>query len=177
MQTLPRALPPELLAFCQSIAPGTPVFIDSRPEPDAEPGYCFNNAARKAARDGGAVAYGWAIWHLDGVYFEAEHHGIWRSHHGQLVDVSPQFGNPPTILFLPDAAAVYDQRNFRSNLMEPQSGIPLAVEFVDLAQTRNAIINRYRTGDKSAPDLNAEDQHEVDGITRRLQVLLEQLGY
>ena len=177
MQTLPRALTPELLSFCRSIAPADPVFIESRPEPDARPSFCFDNAARKAARSGGFPAYGWAIWHLEGLYFEAEHHGVWQSPEGLLMDVSPQFRDVPKILFLPDPAAVYDRLNFRSNVMQPQAGTPLAAAFVDLAQQRNAIINSYRTGDETAPNLCEADWQRVNAISAQLQAMLDQLGH
>ncbi|MDO7837410.1 hypothetical protein Q4610_20405 [Sphingobium sp. HBC34] len=176
MNTLPKSITPELLSFCQSISPERPVYVRSKRSSDAQMSACFDNVARKITRAGGTTAYGWAIWHIPGLYFEAEHHGVWRRRSGELIDVSPQLGDVSKILFLPDRTAVYDPSQFRSNVIAPVNDTPLATEFVAMAKARNAILDRYRTGEYIAVALSAADQSALDAITRRLNELWKLAG-
>lgn len=176
MNTLPKSITQELLGFCQSISSERPVYVRSKRSSDAQMSACFDNVARKISRAGGAVAYGWAIWHMPGLYFEAEHHGVWRKRNGELIDVSPQLGDVSKILFLPDAAAVYDPTRFRSNVIAAVEDTPIATEFVALAKARNTILDRYRTGEHIAVMLSAADQSTLDTITHRLNELWKLAG-
>lgn len=176
MSTLPKSLTPELRDFCRSISNDRPIYVRSKLSSDAQASACFDNVARKIDRAGGTIAYGWAIWHIPGLYFEAEHHGVWRNRRGELVDVSPQLGNASKILFLPDASAVYDARQFRTNVIAPANDGALASEFVALARARNSILDRYRTGEYIAVSLSAADQAELDRITLRLNELWKLAG-
>ena len=77
--TVPRTLTPALLQFCAFISRGEPVFIPSVPVRRAATSFCFENVARRVEEKGGLIAYGWAIWHMPGLYFEAEHHAVGES--------------------------------------------------------------------------------------------------
>jgi hypothetical protein len=161
-----------LIEFCQSISQETPRFIQSRPSRDAVFGHCFDNVARKVERAGGEIAYGWAIWNMHGLYFEAEHHGVWRKRQGALVDVTPQANNYSKILFLPDPNAAYDPSNFRDNLFAPDSDAPIAIEFVELARRRTAIFNSYRAGGMKVAFFSTVDQSELDALAARMQIII-----
>lgn len=176
MITVPKRITPELLSFCATISRETPVFIRSTPAADAEPAWCFDNVMRTIARAGGERVFGWAIWHIPGLYFEAEHHGVWRSPEGELVDVSPQLGNATQILFLPDPGAVYDPTNFRPNIIADAGGDAIASEFVSMAARRIAIQHSYRTDEHFAPDYSEQDQRELDRIQVRLDEILASRG-
>lgn len=176
MNTLPRSITPELLEFCRSISSDRPVYIRSKVSSDAEPSACFDNVQRKIGRAGGTIAYGWAIWHIPGLYFEAEHHGVWRNRRGELLDVSPQLGNVSKILFLSDAGAAYDPTKFRSNVIAPVNDSAVANEFVAMAKARNSILDRYRTGEYIAVMLSAYDQANLERITGRLNGLWKLAG-
>ncbi|HKX77566.1 MAG TPA: hypothetical protein VJM34_03500 [Novosphingobium sp.] len=171
MSTVLKKLSPAILAFCATISSERPIFVRSRPSADAQPSACFDNVARKIERAGGQTAFGWAVWHVPGLYFEAEHHGVWRNRQGALLDVSPQLGQAAKILFLPDPGALYDPRRFRSNILEPVDDSPVATEFVTLARARNALLDAYRTGEYMVAILSGADQAELDCIDRRLKVL------
>ena len=176
MNTVPKAISAEIKAFCLSIAPSRPQFIRSKPSATAEPSACFDNVARKIARAGGSMACGWAIWNVPGVCYEAEHHGAWRSPRGEIVDVSPQPNNARRIMFLPDEAAIYDPQAHRSNIIRPAEGNPLATEFVELANRRNAIQDAYRTGGNRVAFFTISDRRELEDIRVRLLRLWTQLN-
>lgn len=171
-ETLPRHLSSGILEFCATISAAQPLFIQSRPAPDAGLGYCFENVKRIVASTGGSAAFGWAIWHMRGTYYEAEHHGVWRSPAGELLDVSPQMNGYSTILFLPDDASIYDPANFRPNIFAPESADPTAVAFVAAARRRNEILNSYRQPGVTEVTLNPADQIEVDQLFERMEDLL-----
>jgi len=172
MDTLPHAISKQLLEFCGRIAPGRPVFVRSKPIAGAIQSACFRNVREKVKRAGGSLVFGWAIWHLPHYYFEAEHHGVWCSPSGELLDVSPQFNGYSEILFLRDDAAVYNPKSLRPNIIEPASDSPAAQEVVQLSLRRNEILNHYRTDEFVDFQLDSEDQMAVDAIDLRLSTLL-----
>jgi hypothetical protein len=169
--TVPRTLTAQLIEFCRTLSSERPLFIRSRPSADAKPSACFDNVARKIERAGGAVGYGWAIWNLKGVYFEAEHHGVWRNRHGELIDVSPQIDGARSILFLPDSSAIYDPLRFRSNVMHPEGSNPLTTEFVELARARTAINDTYRAGGVTIAAISPRDQVALMRLEARITEL------
>jgi hypothetical protein len=144
--TVPSKITERLLAFCRTVAPTRPRFIPSKPSTDAQPSACFDNTERKVERAGGSLVCGWAIWSLPGVYYEAEHHGVWQNRRGAFIDVSPQINGSRRILFLPDPEAAYDPLSYRSNILQAATNDPLATEFVELANRRNQIQDGYREG-------------------------------
>ena len=173
--TLPKAVTAGIRAFCRTLADGDPVFVRCRPDRDAVASECFDNVARKVARAGGSVASGWAIWTTPGVYFEAEHHGVWRRRTGELVDVSPQPNLPKRILFLPDPAAIYDPLVHRTNVLVAASDGPAVVEFVALENRRNEIHGAYRAGGNRLALFTLSDQNELGLIETRLRALSAEL--
>lgn len=168
MSTVPKTITPALLAFCSQISTARPMYVRSRPASDAQLSACFDNVARKVARAGGDIVYGWAIWHVPGLCYEAEHHGVWRNRQRALLDVSPQLGQVTKIMFLPDPDAVYDPVSFRPNLLKAVNDSLLAVEFVGLAAARNDLLNRYRSEYRIAM-LTPIDQDELGRIDRRMK--------
>jgi hypothetical protein len=173
VQTVPKALTPSLLSFCRTISPESPKFVRSIPPRWAKPSFCFDNVARKVSKSGGVAAYGWAIWHVPGVYFEAEHHCVWQNSKGIYIDVSPQMDNVPQILFLPEPDAIYDPEAPRATTLVAESNSPMTAEFVNLANERNLILNRYHAGGPERVEMEPSDQFRMDQITNRLRVLTE----
>ena len=171
IDTVPRALTPELLAFCAKLSPHRPRFIPSKPAKDAEASGCFDNVASKISRAGGSTAYGWAIWSHTGLYHEAEHHGAWRRRGGDLVDVSPQLNGARRILFLPDERATYDPNEPRPNVIEAASHHPAVVELVELQRERYAIEHAYRVGGNRLALFTITDQRRLGEIERRSREL------
>jgi hypothetical protein len=171
----PMAIDEAVLAFCATIAPGAPEYVEVVPGEGAGIAYCFDNAAAQVARAGGSIAYGWAIWRWPGRYFEAEHHGIWRSPEGVLRDVTPMLYGQTRILFLGDPGAVFDPARYRPNILGAEAGNAAAADYVALANARSAILNRY--GEPGVTHaITAEDQTELDAITPRWMALYAEMG-
>ena len=60
-------------------------------------------------RDAGESVFGWAVFAFPGAYWEAQHHAVWRSPAGDLLDVTPPvYADLKTTLFVSDDAADVD---------------------------------------------------------------------
>lgn len=167
--TVPRLLTPALLEFCASIAPAKPVFIPSIPIKRAMTSFCFDNVAQKVRDKGGSIAYGWAIWHMPGLYFEAEHHAVWRNKLGNFIDVSPQMGSRRRLLFLSDESAIYDPFALLPNIMAPDGHSERARQMVDLGNRRHALLIRCRVPGTAEARLYEHDQLELAEIDRKIR--------
>lgn len=167
--TAPRSLTPALLQFCASIASAEPAFIPSIPIKRAVTSFCFENVARKVDEKGGSIAYGWAIWHLPGLYFEAEHHAVWRNKLGNLIDVSPQMGGRKRLLFLSDERAIYNPFTLRPNIMAPDGDSGRARKMVDLGNRRHAVLIRCRVSGTAEIRLYEHDQLELAEIDQEIR--------
>lgn len=166
----PHGIDDAVLAFCATVAPGVPRYVDVVPGAAARVAYCFDNAAAQVARAGGSVAYGWAIWRWPGRYFEAEHHGIWRSPDGLLIDVTPMLYGQTRTLFLSDPGAVFDCKRYRANVLGAEPGNAVAADYVAVARERAAILNAY--GEPGvAHAISPQDQARLDAITPRWMAL------
>lgn len=164
-------------AFCATISTETPLYVPVQPAPHARVAYCFDNSVAQALEHGGSAAYGWAIWHWPGRWFEAEHHAVWRQPSGALLDVTPQAGDPPRILFLPDPDAVYDPGTFRANIMAPDAGNEFAREYIALVAKRGAITRTYwEPGMDVLPLFSPEDRARLAPIDARMAELREAMA-
>jgi hypothetical protein len=176
INTVPSTITRELLAFCKSLSNAYPRFIRSVPAAQARPSACFDNVAHQVARSGGEIAYGWAIWHLSKAYYEAEHHAVWQAPAGELVDVSPHPNGANEILFLLDQRAVYDPLRPRMNILMAVRGNAIAAEFVNLADERNRIFQKYRDGGARIAILRPDDRARVSQLDVTLSALLARLN-
>ncbi len=170
--TVPRALTPALREFCASISPSEPVFVTSIPVSRAAASFCFENVARRAREKGGSIVYGWAIWHMPGLYFEAEHHAVWRNKPGNLIDVSPQMGGRKRLLFLPDDGAVYDPFAIRQNIMAPDGNSERARQMTELGNRRHSLLLRCRIPGTAEIRLYEHDQVELADIDRQIKQIM-----
>lgn len=170
--TVPRALTPALREFCASISPTEPVFVTSIPVSRAAASFCFENVARRAREKGGSIVYGWAIWHMPGLYFEAEHHAVWRNKPGNLIDVSPQMGGRKRLLFLPDDGAVYDPFAIRQNIMAPDGNSERARQMTELGNRRHSLLLRCRIPGTAEIRLYEHDQVELADIDRLIKQIM-----
>lgn len=107
---MPLIMPPEIddhvRAFAASIRSDVePVFIPVKSVFGSVEQHCFGSVMQHVAREGGSLVTGWAIWTHPNVYIEAEHHGVWMTPDGDLIDITPKPDGEKTILFLPDDSA------------------------------------------------------------------------
>ncbi|MFL9841637.1 hypothetical protein ABS767_11740 [Sphingomonas sp. ST-64] len=170
----PESIDAAALAFCATIAPGMPEYVDVVPGEGAQIAYCFSNAAEAVRRHGGSVAYGWIIWRWPGRYFEAEHHAVCRRSDGTLHDVTPMLYGQTRILFLSDPGAVFDPTRFRPNRLMAEAGNPVAAEYVALSIERADILNAY--GEPGVDHtITPQDQARLDAINPRWMALYREL--
>jgi hypothetical protein len=167
--TVPRAITPAVLQFCASISSAEPVFIRSVPMKRAVTSFCFDNVAQKVRERGGSIAYGWAIWHLPHLYFEAEHHAVWRNSLGNLIDITPQLSVRKRMLFIRDENAIYDPFAPRPNIMAPDGDSERARRMAELGDRRHALLVRCRVPGTPEIRLYEHDQMELAEIDREIR--------
>ncbi|NIJ20734.1 hypothetical protein FHS95_002426 [Sphingomonas naasensis] len=173
----PEQIDSATLAFCATISPEVPVYVPVRPAPASKPAYCFDNSVACAQAQGGEAVYGWAIWRWPGRWFEAEHHAVWRGPDGALLDVTPQAGDPPRVLFLPDPDAPYDPATFRRNIMAPDGDSAAVREYIALVAQRGDITDAYwEPGMDVLPLFTPEDQRRLDPIDARMAALRAEIA-
>lgn len=145
--TTPKKITSDVSAFCASISPKQPVFIEITLDNVSRVSECFHNAADFSKRQGGEVVFGWCIWKWEGAYIEAEHHAVIRTGEG-LIDITPQGDGEEKILFLEDPLAVYDYENeeskptIRKALSERQS----VQSFLSAVKKFDDFIAKHRRG-------------------------------
>ena len=105
----PDRISPLVREFCRSIQPNeNPIFIAVEPQSEAAFNGCFLVVKQHCERNGGRPIYGWAIWVWSHVWIKAEHHAVWETPDGTLVDITPKANRSQRIVFLPDPERVYD---------------------------------------------------------------------
>ena len=99
----------ELAAACLAEFGAAPTIVPVQKVPTAKALHCFWNVDAHAAEHGGAAIFGWAIFEWPHLFWEAQHHAVWRDPAGQLIDITPPAA-PGTreTLFVEDAGAFFD---------------------------------------------------------------------
>jgi hypothetical protein len=149
MQLQPKAADSTQLhvrAFCASITHGKAVSVLQMPEAGAKPLQCFDNVRAKVEVGGGRAVMGWALWEIPGLFIEAEHHAVWESPDGTLIDPSPQREGVIGMTFLPDASATEEGQR-RDNIRKPLTDNRLVHDFLRAAQARYKLMY---TGSRAA---------------------------
>lgn len=109
MPTTPTALTTAILTFCRQVSQHNSQYLPVKPINGARYRDCYNNVRRKIQADGGKILHGWCIWEEPRFFIEAEHHAIWVSPRGEMVDITPQITGETRILFLPDPEKVWNR--------------------------------------------------------------------
>jgi hypothetical protein len=166
--TTPLEITTEIRAACRSICDEEPEWVAVRPRIGSSIGECFANAERLVKYRGGSVITGWLIWHWPGVLIHAEHHGVWRSYDGELVDVTPHEDGETRILFLPDAsAALRDKREISKLFPDPMN--QLARRYCRLRVERDSEAHPYRR--MRSLHFTDSAQASYDKKTKRLEAM------
>jgi hypothetical protein len=141
------------------------VLVESQPEADAVAQYCFRNVAERISRNGGSTQFGWyaCIVRQNGkpVALIMEHHAVWRTPSGELIDITP-FSTLPDgaaegsgelleegrIVFVPDDTAnLYTIPGFKYGGARPSALIaPLTRNKADRKMLREVIAMEYEYG-------------------------------
>jgi hypothetical protein len=136
--------------FCRDHLKSTdrPVYVPINASQADKANECFFNVQRRVGDLGGELVHGWAIWIWEGVYIEAEHHGIWRSPAGKLADVTPAPAGEKRRLFLADPQATYDFSTMRrrDNVRAALHDDPTIREFFEAAAAWAAFIEAHSHG-------------------------------
>ena len=117
----------------------TPIYVDIKPEFDAENGSCFLNVKRKIDKSGGRAVLGWQFCEYP-YMIEGEFHAVWESPEGSLIDITPgNFEEINQILFVVDRSRNYDG---------------IAIDNVRLNTTMNELVDDIIEIEKAKFELN-----------------------
>ena len=121
------------------------IILPVKVEPYAKPANCFPNVAEKIKRDGGSIVYGWSVL-LGQFLIEAERHAVWKSPHGQLIDITPSTSEMPTTLFIPEDLVYTGQ--YIDNVRVNTTKNKVVDDWIIVASLRSKILNTAtRNGD------------------------------
>ena len=113
-QFIPSSISQDVRNFCYHLSPETkPIYVPVITEPYAKRLSCFPNVQTKVKNDGGTQVFGWSISERIGLYLESQHHSVWRSSSGILVDITPTEVETDKVLFLEDPRLTYTGTTFQ----------------------------------------------------------------
>src|SRR4051794_37013184 len=110
MLQTPETITSEVLAFCQSIAPGSlpPVYVPVILEKRSRYLHPYRNVLAAIEATGvGQACTGWSIWEIPNVCLKAEHHCLWDGSDGRGPHDIGTYVLERRLLFLPDPAATF----------------------------------------------------------------------
>jgi hypothetical protein len=143
---------PHVGAFCERVSPGHALVpVPCEPRLPVARDDCFANAARHAARYGGEVLHGWAVWEIPQIMIEAEFHAVWHRADGELIDVNPRRPHETRITFLPPPERSWSG-NAVDNIREALLDDPRVHAFIAQAQKRFDLLKDHPPGFVSVDD-------------------------
>lgn len=160
-------------AFCGEISATAPNLIPVTPLSGCAPGECFFNVRNLVNERGGSIRLGWAIWELEGIYIEAEHHAVYDPGDGTpWLDPTPSTDGDTHRLFLPDDEASYDfnhPERRKDNIRKAISKSPDVREYLRLIKRLSELIAScpgFR--ERSIPDEIAQELFETQRKCKQL---------
>lgn len=119
----PAADHPEVLRFQRLHGiPGPARFVDHLAGP-YDPDWCHVSAKHKASTEGGRRVHGWSLW-LFGEVVVGDHHSVWQTPDGELVDVTPPKFDEDKVLFLRDDSATIEEEGGVVYLLTNRTSVP-----------------------------------------------------
>jgi hypothetical protein len=88
--------------------------IEVSPVPGFPIGQCWYNCIEHSLSNDGQIVYGWLFWEINHDYYVAQHHAVWRSENGTLMDLTPNAIGAKKVLFMPDDRAPFDFDNLKA---------------------------------------------------------------
>lgn len=169
---------PHVKDFIQNLFPGRKVrLLRVTPRQESKPLFCFQNVRNAVEAEGGQIIYGWSIWEWPNIYIEAEHHAVWKTKSGAVVDITPATDGDQYRLFVEDLDAVYDFKNEghrRDNIKKLLRNDVLIHRFFDLVEMCNKIINDIPGMD--IVDVPIQVARKINLINRQKMEIAYQLG-
>lgn len=99
----------QLSKSCRLMLGAAPVQVRRAVAPEAGPLRCFWNVADHAKEHGGEIVFGWSIHEWPHLFWEAQHHAVWRAPDGELIDITPPAAPGGTAtLFVEDPSSAFD---------------------------------------------------------------------
>lgn len=135
----------KVIAFCHSISTKSePQLIKVIPAPNARLGFCGDNVNKQIIEYGGKFEYGWIIWYMPNIVFEAEAHSIWIDVNGEKHDITPhEEETKGNILFLPDDENIEHltkmYNKFPLNRNQSCTNSPLVKEYLALVNKASSV--------------------------------------
>jgi hypothetical protein len=144
-----------------------PVYVPVRPVETGRINECLPTVDAYVAQHGGTRLLGWSLWEFPGLFVEAEFHAVWKSHEGDLVDVTPKRRATKAVLFLPAPEMTYSGSQV-NNVRRPISLDPLVVEYLATFDDEFDLINRgERAKQHGEISLGGAEAQEYGEIERR----------
>jgi hypothetical protein len=104
---------PDGVSLIEQPEDGEPIFVQKLLNSTYQPLHCWHNCAEHFELNGGRVVFGWALFYEEEMY-QAQHHAIWCSPEGDLLDITPDdLPSVTEIMFLPDGRVPYDYNRHR----------------------------------------------------------------
>ncbi|APZ90539.1 hypothetical protein Fuma_00118 [Fuerstiella marisgermanici] len=156
----PKAITPEVRAFCDSLEADRPQFLAIQPTPSAEPACCSQNVLAEVEEGNGSLQAGWSIWQMRNAYLVAERHAVLRTESG-LIDITPQFDATCRIAF-----AATEEMPFSFSMpcsYFPLSAHPLVLRSVELMSLNSELF--FRGGFRSR-EFYRNDRESADCLRR-----------
>ena len=172
-ETTPGSVTEVIRQFCRDnigIA-ANPVFVPVRANLDYVPGECYDNVAAQVRTQSGRAQQGWVIWEIKGVCLDAEHHTVWVSPNGELIDVTPKLDGENTVLFLPDPKVRFTGVELVENIRKPLLNDPRFVMTELIAEDR---FRQRNEAFKSGLRMKAPTMREI--LRMRRQELARQVS-
>ena len=163
----PKAITPEVRAFCDSLEADLPQFLAIQPTPSAEPACCSQNVLAEVERGNGSLQAGWSIWQMRNAYLVAERHAVLSTETG-LIDITPQFDATYRIAF-----AATEEMPFSFSMpcsYFPLSSHPLVLRSVELMSLNSELFHR---GGFRSPEYHRNDR-EFANCLRRFFMISDQ---
>lgn len=117
---MPLITPPEIddtvRDFAKTISANDLIVVPVKPVPSSMLQRCFGSVTNHVMYSGGRMVLGWIIWIHPKVLIEAEHHAVWESPEGDLIDITAKADDEKEIVFLPDETATLRNGSARNNV-------------------------------------------------------------
>lgn len=141
ISVVPPGITSGVRSFAREISGGeNPRYVPVVPVAQGRLADCFNNVRRQIQCAGGGIQFGWALWLIPQIMIEAEHHAVWQSPDGKLIDVSPYPRPLRKTLFVPDARYPDDGKPI-DNIRKAIYDHPLVDEFISRGRRKYELLH------------------------------------